>query len=288
MIICPNQGFVFVHIPKCAGTSIRTQIIKCDPDYISLGRVQKHPVLGAIDYGHIPLAQLRESFPEYYSDLLKYTSYAIVRDPLERFGSALRQVLWQYEKRPMTLIPEAKIRDQTLRMLDSIALEIDAPSHRNIFFARQESFIYDGPDRIVDTLIPVSLVPDFISYLSGKTGTPMQSGVKANQNVELRFKGLGKIAYRVNGFLRDRLPGDMHARIKDTALKVVATNRNAAEASGVLDMPEVQDFVTQHYARDIEIYRMVMAQEAALLSALASGDLGHVDQMSEKLQEKSS
>lgn len=273
MIICPNQKFVFVHIPKCAGTSIRTQIVKCDPDHISLGRVQKHPVLGAIDYGHIPLVQLREHFPEYYADLVQFTSYAVVRDPLERFGSALRQVLWQYEKRPMTLIPKEEIRDQTLRMLDGIAADIDAPSHRNIFFARQSSFIYDGPDRIVDHLVPVTLVPDFIRYLSQKTGTRMETGIKANQNVELRFKGLGKIAYGVNGFLRARLPNGLHTRIKDTMLKIVATKRSAAQASGVLDMPEVRDFVTQHYARDIQVYREVMEQKVALKSALASGDL---------------
>lgn len=271
MIICPNHNFVFIHIPKCAGTSMRIQIMKCDPDYIALGRPKVHPELGKIDYGHIPLSTLQEFFPDHYAYLDKFDSFAIVRDPLERFGSALRQVMWQYEKRPMTLIPASEMRDRTLRMLDEIHSEIDNPSYRFIFFARQSSFIYLESRKVVKKLVPVSLVPNLINYLGRRTNTKLEAEARANQNVELRFKGIGKSAYGINTFLRERLPTGIHSRIKTSVLKVIASKRSAAEANGILDMPEVQDFVATHYKWDDEIYESVMDDKLALKTAL-NGD----------------
>ena len=274
MIICPGQAFVFVHIPKCAGTSIRSQIALCDPDQISMARAGQHPVLGTIDYGHVPLDQLRVHFPENYSYVRRLDAFAVVRDPLQRFGSALRQVLWQYEKRPMTLIPPGELRETTLRMLDRVADEIDVPSAPFIFFMRQDRFILDDGQQVTDHLIPLDLVPNFIGYLSRRTGVPMETEARANQNVDLKVKGpVGKLAFHTNHLLRTVLPRDTHGWIKDRALRVLSTKRSAAEVSGVLDLPEVQDFVTEHYTRDAAIYADVVAGRDALETALKAGKL---------------
>lgn len=275
MIICPTQGFVFVHIPKCAGTSVRGQILHCDPDHIALGRIGSHPVLGVIDYGHIPLDQLREHFPDYYTQVRDLDAFAILRDPLTRFGSALRQVLWQYEKRPMTLIPPDELRDKTLRMLKRVAAQIDAPSAPFIFFMRQTRFIEDEGQQVTRHLIPLDLVPDFISYLSRRTSVKMEAGARANQNVDLKIKGAaGRLAFGVNHVLRTALPQGVHAKIKDGALRLLATQRSAAEATGVLDLPEVQDFVAEYYVEDIALYRRVMARREAIREALAGDRMG--------------
>jgi hypothetical protein len=277
MIICPTHGFVFVHVPKCAGSSVRGQIEHCDPAHIAQARVGKHPVLGTIDYGHIPLDQLRVHFPEHYAAVRDLDAFAVVRDPLARFGSALRQVLWQYEKRPMTLIPPDELRDMTLRMLDNVAAEIDAPSHRFIFFMRQERFVFDEGRQLTRNLIPLDLVPDFIGYLSRRTGVSMETGARANQNVDLRVKGpVGKLAFGVNHVLRATLPRGLHAWIKDGALKVLSTKRSAAEATGILDLPELRDFVAAQYAGDIRLYESVMARHAEIRGGLASGLLDRV------------
>jgi hypothetical protein len=277
MIICPTHGFVFVHIPKCAGSSVRGQIQYCDPAHISQARASSHPVLGTIDYGHIPLDQLRVHFPEHYAAVCDLDAFAVVRDPLARFGSALRQVLWQYENRPMTLIPPDELRETTLRMLDHVAAEINAPSHPFIFFMRQERFVYDEGRQLTRGLIPLDLVPEFIGYLSRRTGVPMETGARANQNVDLRVKGaVGKLAFGVNNVLRATLPRGLHSRIKDGALKVLSTKRSAAEAAGVLDLPEVRDFVAEHYVGDIALYESVMARHDEIRDGLLANRLDHV------------
>lgn len=259
MIISPRHEFVFVHIPKCAGTSVRTQIVKCDPDHIAMAEVGKHPRLGTIDYGHVPLAVLRQHFPDEYAYLERFTSFAVVRDPLARFGSSLRQMLWRYSQRPMTLIPAGELRDLTLRVLDDVAAELDAPSNQFIFFARQRDFILDGDRRMVDHLVPIEAVPDFIAHVGRVTDTPMEAATRSNQNVELRFKRIGGVAYRVNDMLRRSLPLDFHARIKNGALRILSAKKSAAEASGILDMPEVREFVATHYAEDARIHRDAVA-----------------------------
>lgn len=273
MIISPRHKFVFVHIPKCAGTSVRTQLIKCDPDHIGMGEVGSHPLLGNIDYGHVPLSLLRQHFPENYSYLERFTSYAVVRDPLDRFGSSLRQMLWRYDNRPMTLIPQEELRGLTLKALEDVAAELDRPSSKYIFFARQRDFIYGEDRRIVDHLIPMELVPDFIAHIGRITETAMESGTRSNQNVELRFKRVGGLAYRVNDVLRRSLPLDVHARIKNMSLRLLSAKKSAAEASGILQMEEVRSFVETHYAQDAQIHREVIAGAAALKAALQADNL---------------
>ncbi|WP_425093888.1 hypothetical protein [Tropicimonas sp. S265A] len=273
MIISPLHRFVFVHVPKCAGTSVRTQIAACDPDHIAMALPGPHPELGRIDYGHVPLSQLRQYFPENYAYLHDLSSFAILRDPLSRFGSSLRQTLWRYERTPMTLIDPETLRARTLEIMDDLVAEIDAPSARMIFFARQSSFVFDGPDRMVDHLVPIEHVGAFIAYLSQKTGTPMDADRRSNQNVDLRAKWMGPLAFRVNGFLRKRLPQGLHTRIKDAALGVLATRTSAAESSGVLDMPEVHAFVDEYYADDVALYRQARAEAPELLSRFADGSL---------------
>jgi hypothetical protein len=65
-------------------------------------------------------------------------------------------------------------------------------------------------------LVPLALVPEFIGYLSRRTGVAMEPEARANQNVDLKVKGaLGRYAYKVNDVLRRNLPVGLHTRIKD-------------------------------------------------------------------------
>lgn len=269
MIISDRHGFVFVHVPKCAGTSVRTQIAACDPDHIAMGEVGSHPTLGALDYGHVPLHQLRVHFPENYAYLERLPAYAILRDPLSRFGSSLRQTLWRYEKTPMTLIAPETLKARTREIIDRVRDEIDAPSAEMIFFARQCDFVFDGERRMVEHLVPIEEVGAFVSYLSALTGTPMDPDRRSNQNVDLKAKWLGPVAFKVNDALRRALPLGVHDWIKSAALSVLASKTSAAETSGVLEMPEVQMAVEELYARDTELYQLARAETPALRAHFA-------------------
>lgn len=274
MLISPKHSLIFVHIPKNAGTSIRHQLRDTDPDHIFMGKPQDHPELGRIDYAHIPLHRLRTHFPDEYAHFADCDSFAMVRNPLDRFGSALRQMLWQYEERPMTLIPADELRGLTLRMLDDIAGEVDDPSYKFIFFTRQADYIFDQGKQVISHLIPIDLSAELLDYFSARTGVQLDRDRRSNQNVELKVKGrFGAMAYRANAALRKALPPSLHGALKGAALKALAKEGSAAEASGILDIPEVQQFVTEHYARDQEIFDQVMARREEIRAGLAAGQL---------------
>lgn len=271
MIISPRHQFVFIHIPKCAGTSVRHQLRECDPDHIFMDKPGNHPDLGKIDYAHIPVAQLKSHFPNEFAALRDYDSFALVRDPLDRFGSAIRQLLWQYERQPMTLISPEELRQRTLSILETLPEQIDNPTHRYIFFTRQADYIFDGQKQIVDHVLPVSLVPQVLDHFSTRCGVKLDRERRSNQNVELRIKGIGNLAYAVNRTARKLLPAQTHDRLKAAALNLIAQKKSAAEASGILDLPELRDFVARHYARDQEIFHRAESQIPDLCAALAEG-----------------
>jgi hypothetical protein len=91
--------------------------------------------------------------------------------------------------------------------------------------------------------------------------------------VDLKAKWLGPAAFRVNDILRRNLPQHLHARIKDAAVGLLATRKSAAETSGILDLPEVRDFVAEAYVSDFELYRRAQEEAPDLLAGFRSGRL---------------
>jgi hypothetical protein len=117
MIISDKHKFSFIHIPKCAGTSLRWPLQWFDDTNGRFTRyVGEHEVLGLLDYVHIPLKVLREHFTSEYEKLKKYQSYAVVRNPFSRFSSFLTQHANQYGDKQFQCMTKKEIQ----RSLDAV------------------------------------------------------------------------------------------------------------------------------------------------------------------------
>ncbi|MCA0044713.1 sulfotransferase family 2 domain-containing protein [Celeribacter litoreus] len=91
-IILHSKSFWFVHNPKVGGSSLRTQIGKLDETGRKFFHVSEdHPVLGPIFMGHVPLDAMRTYFAEDFDRIKGYETFAMVRDPMDRFRSAYAQ-----------------------------------------------------------------------------------------------------------------------------------------------------------------------------------------------------
>ena len=119
MIISDRNKFVFIHIPKCAGTSVRSRIEHLDDRrgaYSS--RLDEHPELGLLNYVHIPLSTLRDHFPHEYECVKAYRSLAIMRNPAERFVSSVSQYCNRYSDVEMRNHSIKTLRRQVDRLIE--------------------------------------------------------------------------------------------------------------------------------------------------------------------------
>lgn len=139
MIISHKYQTVFLHIPKCAGTSIREALVQSDPDCHQMWGwrwMDRHQRYG--DSAHMPLVDL----PPNILDLVRnYTVIALTRDPLARFFSAIHQHFQQHSYRAKPPISDF------LRELDSIKIRYD-PAY--VHFCPQHYFLYISTKKYVD------------------------------------------------------------------------------------------------------------------------------------------
>ncbi|WP_413875748.1 sulfotransferase family 2 domain-containing protein [Albidovulum sp.] len=144
MIISHRFQTVFIHIPKCAGTSIRETLVQADPDCQRMWGwrwMARHQRYG--DSAHVPLIDLQ---PQVMNAVRDYTVIALTRDPMTRFISAIHQHFMQHEYRRKLPVPEF------LRELDSTNIRYD-PAY--VHFCPQHYFIYISTKRFVDHVLRI-------------------------------------------------------------------------------------------------------------------------------------
>jgi hypothetical protein len=90
MIVSERRGFVFVHNPKCAGTTVRTALSPFDTTgnfFWGFDQWRGHK----IDKAHLPLFVFKSKYPEYFSLLAKSLVFMFVRNPYQRAISAFNE-----------------------------------------------------------------------------------------------------------------------------------------------------------------------------------------------------
>lgn len=113
MILNTEKQRCFVHIPKCAGTSVRKVLSHyhdADPAY--LNRWIRTDGYGIRYAGHLTAHLLKATDPATYALVNRATIYAVIRDPAERFMSAFSQYCRQ-EREPVQYL-EIKTQQRIL------------------------------------------------------------------------------------------------------------------------------------------------------------------------------
>jgi hypothetical protein len=139
MIWIPSERLVFIHNPKCAGTSIHKALVDRFADARAFwGRRYDARRDAIIDMAHLTIAQARE---EIGGDAA-FRSFGFVRDPYARFVSSyLHLKRWSAEHRALS------IEELAFDILDEERIRFD---WKFIHFAPQYRFFYEGTQRSVD------------------------------------------------------------------------------------------------------------------------------------------
>lgn len=97
MIVSHRHRFVFLHVPKTAGTSLRASLSRLDPTCESGWEWAWSPdQMRHVDRAHLPMRDL-EASPRHRRLLRDYFTFAVVRDPFDRFVSGVLEHMRQLD-----------------------------------------------------------------------------------------------------------------------------------------------------------------------------------------------
>lgn len=264
MIIDDKHKIVFVHIPKCAGTTVRQYLQKWDgANSMFTARVDYHPSLGRLDYVHMPLFILNDHFPDEMKKIKEYWSFAIIRDPFERFASSVSQRLRVYGGKPLKEFSMREIELEAIRCIEFLK-KYDCQGRclppEYIHFQRQVDYIYLNSEKIIDELYSSKEIDqakknilDRIGILDGKENEFTESVESVKNKTEVyRFKKLSVLRRLVDpvwSVIRRYVPRTVLNKIK----RLVYLESNERMEKFYSDQ-SISTFVNEYYAQDIYLW----------------------------------
>lgn len=261
MIINDTHQFVFVHIPKCAGTTFRNVLRPYDQANGAFEVRTNHATLGHIDYGHIPLFILREHFREEYTKIKDYAAYAVVRDPFARFPSSLAQHFRMYQKRPIHEMKPREVHstlEQVLRVLKDYAEPTSYLPCQYIHFQRQTDYVYDQRKCLVDKVYTTALINKMLSDVGTRIGEnlvqnngPTSSSV--NQTRFYRNAWVRSLVGPVKPILKGLLPPKRWTALKQATQDWFFVS-NDPNLQTIFESQYIRDFITDYYRDDLRLF----------------------------------
>lgn len=263
MIIDDEHEIAFVHIPKCAGTTVREYLKEYDRSKGKFSnRVVSHTELGRLDYVHIPLFVLKNHFRKEFELVQSYWSFVVVRDPFKRFASSVTQRLKMYGEKPMQEMSASEIRNEVEKCIeylrtndgDNLLLPCEY-----IHFQKQSDYIYVGGERIIKSIYTTDNIDCLINSLKERTGLRNRGG--SNKGSEIKLENTS-LVYR-NDFFRWLMIGMSPLKpivrflLSDKYEKSLKGKIYVTRDSRVGDIfsdPYVEDFIREYYQKDIDIF----------------------------------
>jgi hypothetical protein len=267
VIISDELRFAFIHVPKCAGSSIRLHLKASAIDSYkgAFGDKGFHEQLGCvIHYAHIPLIYLREHFRDAFDKVDQYSSYAIVRDPRARFVSAVLQRMREFKEIPHSRISRKVIVANALEAVDWLSQRRFFADLEYIHFAPQSWFLALDGRQIVKNLFSIDRADELARVLALRYGiTVVNPGTRKNVSRIVGSPLLRRMQAALMPIYRPLLSerASKSAVRAMIALKVLVPAEKLYDA--VLQDKDIAAFVASYYADDFALVRSAELQRNA-------------------------
>jgi len=180
MLFCNDINLAFLQIPKNGSRALkRTLLSNFGVNYAPFaedmgwtvaqfkhaydsGSELGHPDISASNFDHLTLPFWKEHFPITWETFLGAQSLALVRDPRDRFFSAIMQRLGQYSGERTIRADDPIVREEALRICDWLDGRGSFIDKRYIHFTRQIDYIELDGERVVNAVFPLER-PDAVS-----------------------------------------------------------------------------------------------------------------------------
>jgi len=266
VIISDEYKFCFIHIPKCAGSTVRDQLKQYDDRvFLCHDNYGELPGIGRFHSWHIPLFILREHFPEHYQKIAEYESYALLRNPHARFSSSVFQYFKEFRSSPLYALPKNKAKKEVyeiIRVLREKEEEnISFLPYEYVHFQRQVDYIYDQGERVIDNIYTINDVEELLADIHRKIGGHMlpdgeEAVRKINQSIAYRNSAIRIFLEVIKPFAgpawRSLVPVNARIRIKESL--VIPENKRT---DWIFDDGMVIDFVERYYREDIKMVKNI-------------------------------
>lgn len=278
MIINSDREFAFVHIPKCAGTSVREVLLKFDQreaeytanfaNQTGLEEVFDLPGFGPIKYNHLNLPAMAKILPAELDRLLAYRTITVIRDPYPRFISALSERSKLVSGANITVHSNAEILADTRRVmaaLPDVARSGGAYPLELTTFQRQVDYIFLDGTCVLSRVYRIDQLTEFFSDAIERLGLDDDpadlAGVRANETlahgppatrlIEAVFDRSIRAIRGVlpEGFRKRYLPRQVRNRV---SRKLHPSGQ--AKLAWLLEESEVRAFIEDHYAEDLALW----------------------------------
>lgn len=264
MILNYTHRIAFLHIPKCAGSSVKDQLRVLDETGGRFERAEPHPRFGRVHRAHLPLWLLRELYPDDFTAVTESASFAVLRDPVPRFASALAQRIEQFGKTDPFALPEDALRREVETVVTHLTDHPDSPVLEFCHFLRQRDFVDLEGRRVVSHLYRLEDVPALLAEISARSGQSVLAHAKSNEKLDFRLQGLKAPVLAVNAALRRMLPAAAHAALKERAKGLITRKGSKGPVwTQVLQRPEIRAFIDSYYREDAALLASVPARDAA-------------------------
>lgn len=253
MIISDNYRFAFIHIPKNAGTTIRTQLSGID-DRNGFYAVRRQDEYGKKrDFAHLTLAQLSRQYPDELARLKTYTTFCIVRDPFARFDAAVAEYAKQILHQEIALLSRQKRAELVTKIIEKLEKygTGDLP-HQLVWFTPQADYIQHDDECLVSRIFLMNGLFDAFDLIHEKTGIRITEQARKNPRLEFRT-GLVRRMANVGTHAKLLLPTKWYTAIRHTMRSALISQCSSRDEQIFSGNTGRDEFIRKFYARDFKI-----------------------------------
>lgn len=260
MILSDEHRFIFIHIPKTGGSHIRESARHLDdfkhhwPRHADLFAAERLMVC------HATPAELCAKLPELAPRFRDYESVAILRDPVQRFVSALFQQLREFQGLRQAEIGADVLNREAERVIAEI-LRCNGEWHRGVIHMRPQVDFITGPEGWrASRLFRFEDLAAAHAWIGARLGIQIDDHAEAavhNAAIGVRWDLLRPVVRHGAPLLRRIMPGRMDAvrhRLMDMGVFVRLGQSGVARG---LDQAH-HAFLAEYYAADLAVYHSIV------------------------------
>lgn len=258
MIISDDHRLVFIHIPKCAGVSVKAPLRAIDSTGGAFSRIGDHAALGRIHFAHIVLRDMATHFPAEWEKLRTYRSFAVVRAPEERFVSAMFQRLREFKGLAQSAITPALIEEEAEEVIRALETMPARLGLELVHFNRQADYLFLDGAQIVQRIFPIEHMPAIVAHIAQETGVQVTEE-KKNRSTEFRFGAVKPLIRALRAPYAALVPYAARNRLRS---KMTNAGLYTDAKKPVMLRPgsRVEGFIRAYYEEDRKIHAASLAR----------------------------